>query len=187
MRALRYPLLWERVAAEGLGFTDAPLAEIQRLGIASILGLVHNGSGPDWTSLVDHDFTDGLAAHAALVAARYPWVRDWTPSKPRQAVIHNRQNVILYHSSCISRRRSNPSWRLSVRSMILLALAGISLPTRAHAADAAAPADIIVTSSRQPYRGDFTAQETPAAITIIDRTWLANTNVLRLTDALDLN
>jgi len=74
-----------------------------------------------------------------------------------------------------------------VRSMILLALAGISLPSRAHAADAAAPADIIVTSSRQPYRGDFTAQETPAAITIIDRTWLANTNVLRLTDALDLN
>jgi iron complex outermembrane receptor protein len=71
--------------------------------------------------------------------------------------------------------------------MILLALAGISLPTIAHAADADAPADIIVTSSRQPYRGDFTAQETPAAITIIDSTWLANTNVLRLTDALDLN
>lgn len=74
-----------------------------------------------------------------------------------------------------------------MRSMMLLALAGLSLPTLARAADADAPADIVVTSARQPYRGDFTAQETPAAITIIDGTWIANTNALRLTDALDLN
>jgi dTDP-4-dehydrorhamnose reductase len=79
VRALRYPLLWERAAAGGLGFADAPLAEMRRLGIAPILGLVHHGSGPEWTSLVDDDFAAGLAAHAAMVAARYPWVRDWTP------------------------------------------------------------------------------------------------------------
>lgn len=58
----------------------------------------------------------------------------------------------------------------------------------ADAADAAdAGSEITVTASRQPYRGDFTVQETPAAITAIEPLWLANNNILRLTDALDLN
>lgn len=77
--ALRYPLLWERVEAEGLGFAEAPMAEMQRLGIAPIVGLVHHGSGPAWTSLVDAGFAEGLARHAALVAETFPWVSDWTP------------------------------------------------------------------------------------------------------------
>jgi dTDP-4-dehydrorhamnose reductase len=77
--ALRYPILWERAAAEGLGFAEAPMAEMQRLGIAPIVGLVHHGSGPPSTSLVDPGFADGLAAHAAEVAATFPWVPDWTP------------------------------------------------------------------------------------------------------------
>jgi hypothetical protein len=44
------------VAAEGSGFTDTPLAKMRRLGIAPILGLVHHGSGPDWTSLLTRDY-----------------------------------------------------------------------------------------------------------------------------------
>jgi len=48
--------LWERVAAEGPGFTDAPLAKMRRLGIAPILGLVHHGSGQDWASLLTRDY-----------------------------------------------------------------------------------------------------------------------------------
>lgn len=71
-----------------------------------------------------------------------------------------------------------------IRSFLVLLLAGVAAPALAEEADADA---ITVTASRQPYRGDFTLQETPAAITTIDQTWLNNNNILRLTDALDLN
>lgn len=77
--ALRYPILWERAAADGLGFAERPMAEMQRLGIRPIVGLVHHGSGPPWTNLVDPGFAEGLARHAAEVAATFPWVQDWTP------------------------------------------------------------------------------------------------------------
>ncbi len=76
-----------------------------------------------------------------------------------------------------------------IRALTIALLAGTALPALATEADADAngAAEITVTATRQPYRGDFTVQETPAAITTIDQTWLANSNVLRLTDALDLN
>jgi iron complex outermembrane recepter protein len=76
---------------------------------------------------------------------------------------------------------------MMIRSVFALLLAGVAVPVLAADADAAEGAEITVTASRQPYRGDFTAQETPAAITTIDQTWLNNNNILRLTDALDLN
>jgi dTDP-4-dehydrorhamnose reductase len=37
------------------------------------------GSGPHYTSLVDPDFPKKLAAYAARVAERYPWIEWWTP------------------------------------------------------------------------------------------------------------
>ncbi|OYU15026.1 MAG: TonB-dependent siderophore receptor [Alphaproteobacteria bacterium PA4] len=78
-----------------------------------------------------------------------------------------------------------------MRHIAALLLAGTALPACAAEADADAEtrgaAEITVTATRQPYRGDFTIQETPAAITTIDQAWLANNNILRLTDALDLN
>jgi dTDP-4-dehydrorhamnose reductase len=84
MKSLRYPALWERVSpnapdARDFRWTDERLAEIRRLGINPILTLCHHGSGPHYTSLIDQSFAPGLAAHAAAVAARYPWVRDYTP------------------------------------------------------------------------------------------------------------
>ena len=84
VRRLRYPVLWERVAPRDLSecdwsWSDARLARLQELGIAPIVGLVHHGSGPAYTSLLDPAFPEKLAAYAALAAARYPWVLDWTP------------------------------------------------------------------------------------------------------------
>jgi dTDP-4-dehydrorhamnose reductase len=81
---LRYPVLWERVAPEGLhraawGRTDAHMARIRELGLEPIVGLVHHGSGPRSTSLVDPHFPDALAAYARGVAERYPWVTRYTP------------------------------------------------------------------------------------------------------------
>ena len=47
--------------------------------MAPIVGLLHHGSGPAYTSLVAHDFPQLFANYAAAAAARYPWVDDWTP------------------------------------------------------------------------------------------------------------
>ncbi len=83
-RALRYPVLWERVAPDGpdranWAWPDERLERMRLLGMRPIVGLVHHGSGPRHTSLVDPRFPEGLAAFAGAVAARYPWVEDFTP------------------------------------------------------------------------------------------------------------
>ncbi|WP_051651260.1 family 1 glycosylhydrolase [Brevundimonas bacteroides] len=84
IRTLRYPILWERTELEPGVFdwrwADARMDRMRDLGIRPILGLIHHGAGPAWTSLTDDDgFAEGLARFAAAVAARYPWVNDWTP------------------------------------------------------------------------------------------------------------
>ncbi|MBD8678376.1 family 1 glycosylhydrolase [Sphingomonas sp. CFBP 13720] len=84
LKALRYPVLWERTAATpdappDWSWSDARLARLQALGIRPIVGLVHHGSGPSHTHLLDDDFAAGLGRFAGQVAARYPWVQDWTP------------------------------------------------------------------------------------------------------------
>jgi dTDP-4-dehydrorhamnose reductase len=81
---LRYPVLWERVAPtdparQDWRWSDARLIRLRELGIQPIVGLIHHGAGPAYTSLVDDGFASGLAAHAAAAAERYPWVDDWTP------------------------------------------------------------------------------------------------------------
>jgi dTDP-4-dehydrorhamnose reductase len=83
LKALRYPVLWERTeTAPGRydwSWADARLERIRALGMEPIVGLVHHGSGPAYTSLIDEAFAPKLAAYAGAVAERYPWVRNWTP------------------------------------------------------------------------------------------------------------
>ena len=84
VRTLRYPVLWERTAPRALAdadwsWADARLGRLRDLGIAPIVGLVHHGSGPAHTSLIDPAFPDGLAAFARAVAERYPWLQAFTP------------------------------------------------------------------------------------------------------------
>lgn len=84
IRTLRYPVLWEHIAPEDVASADWswPDARLQRLrehGITPIIGLVHHGSGPRHTSLVDPAFPEKLACYAAAVARRYPWVEHYTP------------------------------------------------------------------------------------------------------------
>lgn len=84
IRTLRYPALWESFAAgttdDAYGrWLDGRLAEMRRLGIRPILGLVHHGSGPRHTNLLDPGFAAGLAQHAESIARRYPWVERYTP------------------------------------------------------------------------------------------------------------
>lgn len=84
IKAIRYPVLWEHVAPFGLAtadwtWPDERLARLRELDIMPIVGLVHHGSGPIDTSLVDTSFPEKLAGYAAAVAERYPWVHHYTP------------------------------------------------------------------------------------------------------------
>jgi dTDP-4-dehydrorhamnose reductase len=84
IRALRQPVIWERTAPESLdradwNFSDRWLARLQELRIRPIVGLLHHGSGPAHTSLLDGQFPQKLATYARAVAERYPWTESYTP------------------------------------------------------------------------------------------------------------
>jgi dTDP-4-dehydrorhamnose reductase len=84
VRAIRYPVLWERTAPNGIesadwSWADERLGRLRELGIRPIVGLVHHGSGPRHTSLIDPAFPEKLAEFARAVAERYPWVDMYTP------------------------------------------------------------------------------------------------------------
>ncbi len=84
IRRLRYPVLWERVCPDrpdvfDWTWTDTRLEAIRALGMSPIVGLLHHGSGPRYTSLVAKDFVERFSAFARAAAERYPWVQDWTP------------------------------------------------------------------------------------------------------------
>lgn len=84
IRTLRYPVIWETISPDNpataeWGWHDERLGQLRDLGIAPIAGLIHHGSGPHYTSLLDPAFPDLLARHAERVAARYPWITMFTP------------------------------------------------------------------------------------------------------------
>ncbi len=84
VRAVRYPVLWERVAPNGIAgadwsWTDRRLTDLRARGLQVIAGLVHHGSGPASTNLLDPGFPAALAEYARAVAVRYPWLRGFTP------------------------------------------------------------------------------------------------------------
>jgi len=84
IKTLRYPVIWERIAPKGLAkadwsWTDERLVLLKHLGINSIAGLLHHGSGPSYTSLLDPDFPQKFVEFAVAVAERYPWLEIFTP------------------------------------------------------------------------------------------------------------
>ncbi len=83
-RAVRYPVLWERTAPRGAelaewAWTDERLDRLRQLSVRPIVTLLHHGSGPSTTSLLEPSFVTGLADFAGAVARRYPWIDDFTP------------------------------------------------------------------------------------------------------------
>ena len=83
LRYLRYGLPYHKVhRGPGLydwDFADEAMAEMQRLDIIPILDLMHFGV-PDWLgNFQNPELPLHFAAYAGAVAARYPWVRYYTP------------------------------------------------------------------------------------------------------------
>ncbi len=82
--ALRYPLLWEyhqprKGSVIDWEWASGQLEAIRKSNITPIIGLVHHGSGPAYTDLMQKDFAEGLAAYALQVAEKFPWINYYTP------------------------------------------------------------------------------------------------------------
>lgn len=80
IKALRCGVLWERHSIDpSWRWADAYLDAVHKAGMRPIVGLIHHGSGPRHTSLLDAEFSPRLASYAAEVAERYPWIDAYTP------------------------------------------------------------------------------------------------------------
>jgi dTDP-4-dehydrorhamnose reductase len=84
IKAMRQPILWECAPShasdnERWNWANDALERLERLGIRPIVGLVHHGSGPRATNLLDPAFATNLARYAEQVALRFPHVQDYTP------------------------------------------------------------------------------------------------------------
>ena len=80
IQSLRTALHWERfTVTHSWDEWDVLIETMRRLKIQPIVGLLHHGSGPLGTDLLDPGFPEKLAAFALKVARRYPDVLDYTP------------------------------------------------------------------------------------------------------------
>jgi dTDP-4-dehydrorhamnose reductase len=84
IKTLRYPVLWETISRNtpdeaDFSWHDERLERLRALGIRAIAGLCHHGSGPRYTNMLDPDWPNLLARHAANVAERYPHLELYTP------------------------------------------------------------------------------------------------------------
>ena len=82
--ASRVPVLWERVSPADPHERDyrepeRRLDALRAAGIEPIVTLLHHGSGPPFTDLLDPAFPLWFAEYAEATARAFPWVRRWTP------------------------------------------------------------------------------------------------------------
>lgn len=86
--AISYSIFWEKIAPNCLenadwSWPDNRLEWLRELDVKPIAGLVHHGSGPRRTSLIDPGFAEQLAAYAGAVAQRYLWLEcDTSVNRP---------------------------------------------------------------------------------------------------------
>lgn len=84
IKRMRYPVLWEKLQPERTteidwSVVESKLNHLKALGIHPIAGLVHHGSGPRWSNVLDKNFAEDLAEYAGKVAAKFPWIEYYTP------------------------------------------------------------------------------------------------------------
>jgi dTDP-4-dehydrorhamnose reductase len=84
IKKIRFPILWEKhqpFANTVIDWTWAAnqIKLFQKKNIDVIAGLVHHGSGPLFTNLLDEKFPYLLAEYAKKVAEQFPWIKYYTP------------------------------------------------------------------------------------------------------------
>ncbi len=83
-KKMRYPILWEKHEPEenvdiDWSWTEKQLDTLKNNNTDVIAGLVHHGSGPAFTDLLDEQFPYKLARYAKKVAKQFPWIEYYTP------------------------------------------------------------------------------------------------------------
>ncbi|MFL5811250.1 MAG: family 1 glycosylhydrolase, partial [Flavisolibacter sp.] len=84
IKTLRYPVLWEYHQPEenqeiDWSWSEKQLEFLRSKNIDPIAGLLHHGSGPAFTNLLDEAFPEKFAAYAKAVATKFPWLEYYTP------------------------------------------------------------------------------------------------------------
>lgn len=85
IKMIRYPILWEAHQTDNENEiinwdqTSRQLLKIRSHQIIPIAGLLHHGSGPRFTNLLDNDFPAKMASYASKVAQQFPWLEYYTP------------------------------------------------------------------------------------------------------------
>ena len=85
IKMIRYPILWESHQQfdenDTINWdqTSGQLSKIRSHQIIPIAGLLHHGSGPSFTNLMDKNFPEKIASYAFKVAQRFPWIEHYTP------------------------------------------------------------------------------------------------------------
>ena len=84
VRRIRLPMSWARAASDVSAepdwrWADERLQRLDELGVGAIAGLMHHGSSPRGTHLLDPAFPRLFASHARAVAEHFPQLDAFTP------------------------------------------------------------------------------------------------------------
>jgi dTDP-4-dehydrorhamnose reductase len=84
IKKIRFPILWEKHQPEigspiGWSWTQKQVDLLREKGVDIIAGLLHHGSGPAFTNLLDDSFPFLFAQYAKEVAEKFPWIEYYTP------------------------------------------------------------------------------------------------------------
>jgi dTDP-4-dehydrorhamnose reductase len=143
----RFPVLWEHVAPADPQQRDFTFAQqgIERLcarGVEPIVTLLHHGSGPHYTDLLDAAFPQYFAEYAAAAARALPGVRRWTPvNEPLTTARFSTLYGVWYPN-----RRDDAAFG---RALLHQALATLFAMERIRAVDARA--ELVVTEDLQRF------------------------------------
>ena len=170
LRFLRYGLPYYRIhQAPGKfdwEFADQAMAELRRLRITPILDLMHFGV-PDWVgNFQNPELPLHFAEYADAVAARYPWVRYYTPVNEAYVTARASAKDGIWNEQCKDDRSFVTALKHVVAASILAT----------HRVAARRPDCIIIQSESAEYTHELRAQQSPE---------VALVNQLRLV-ALDL-
>ncbi|MBA2328901.1 MAG: sugar nucleotide-binding protein [Flavisolibacter sp.] len=84
IKKIRFPILWEKHQPDSGGlidwtWTQTQLKLLQEKEVEVIAGLIHHGSGPEFTNLTHENFPELFAKYAGEVAKKFPWIEYYTP------------------------------------------------------------------------------------------------------------
>ena len=159
--ATRYPVLWEATAPDDVRVLDLRwarrrLGRLRELGIEPVVTLLHHGSGPAYTDLLDPAFPELLARYAGAVAAEFPWVRRWTPvNEP----LTTARFSTLYGTWYPNRRDDAAFGRAIVHEMLGLLLAMEAIRTYVPDAQCVLTEDLQGFTSLDPRADAFVAHK----------------------------